>query len=115
MGFLLAVAMLGAFAFAGVFLLVAIVLKTVFWAVFLPIRLLFGLLFFPIWIARTALRAVGLLILAPLMAAGGVLVAGALILAGLLAVVVPLLPIVAIGFLLWVVIRSFSHRPMPAA
>jgi hypothetical protein len=58
---------------------------------------------------------VGLVILAPLLAAGGVLVAGAVIVVGLLAVVVPLLPIVAIAFLLWVVIRSFSRRPVPAA
>ena len=91
MGFLLGAAMLGAVAFAGIFLLIAAVLKTVFWAVTLPIRLVFSLLFFPIWLARTALRAVGLLILAPILAAGGVLVAGAIIVAGLLAVFVPLL------------------------
>jgi hypothetical protein len=115
MGFLLGAAMLGAVAFAGVFLFVAVVLKTVFWAVTLPIRLVFGLLFFPIWLARTALRAVGLLILAPILAAGGVLVAGAILVAGLLAVVVPLLPILVIGFLLWIVIRSFSHSAVPAA
>jgi len=115
MGFLLVAAMLGAFAFAGVFLLVAVVLKTVFWAVTLPIRLAFGLLFFPIWLAKTALRAAGLLVLAPILAAGGVLVAGALIVAGLLAVVVPLLPILLIGFLLWIVIRSFSRDAVPAA
>src|SRR3954466_8793470 len=109
MGFLLVAAMLGAFAFAGVFLLVAVVLKTVFWAVTLPIRLAFGLLFFPIWLAKTALRAAGLLVLAPILAPGGVLVAGALIVAGLFGGVVPLLPILLIGFLLWIVIRSFSR------
>ena len=35
--------------------------------------------------------------------------------AGLLAVVVPLLPILVITFLIWIVIRSFSHRAVPSA
>ena len=50
------------------------------------------------------------MILAPLLAVGGVLVAGLVIIAGLLAVVVPLLPILLIAFLIWIVVRSFSHR-----
>ena len=55
------------------------------------------------------------MILAPILAVGGVLVAGAVIIAGLLAVVVPLLPILMIGVLLWIVIRSFSRGAVPAA
>ena len=76
---------------------------------------MFGLLFFPIWLVKTALRAVGFVILAPLLAVGGVLVAGLVIIAGLLAVLVPLLPILLIAVLIWIVVRSFSHRAVPAA
>jgi hypothetical protein len=110
MEFLIGTALLGGLLVAGILLLAAVVLKTVFWAVTLPVRLLLRLLFFPFRIARTALRLVWLVILAPILAVGGVLVAGVVIIAGLLAVLAPLLPIVVITFLVWLVVRGVSHR-----
>ena len=110
MEFLIGAALVGGLLVAGILLLAAVVLKTVFWALTLPVRLVFRLLFFPFWIARTALRLVGLVILAPILAVGGVLFAGVLIITGLLAVLAPLLPIVVITFLVWLVVRGVSHR-----
>jgi hypothetical protein len=106
MEFLIGAALLGGLLVAGILLLAVVVLKTVFWALTLPVRLLF----FPFWIARTALRLVGLVILAPILAVGGVLFAGVLIITGLLAVLAPLLPLVVITFFVWLVVRSVSHR-----
>jgi hypothetical protein len=57
---------------------------------------------------------VGFLILTPILAVVGVILAGGLLIAGLLAVVVPLLPVLLIGFLIWIVIRSFAHRTVAA-
>ena len=112
MEFLIGAALLGGLFLAGMFLLAAVVLKAVFWAVTLPIRLAFRVLFFPFWLARTAFRLVRLVILAPILAVGGMLLAGVLIIAGLLAVLAPLLPIVVITLLVWLVARGVSHRPV---
>jgi hypothetical protein len=110
MEFLIGAALLGGLLVAGILLFAVVVLKTVFWALTLPVRLVFRLLFFPFWIARTALRLVWLVILAPILAVGGVLVAGVVIIAGLLAVLAPLLPVVVITFFVWLVVRGVSHR-----
>lgn len=115
MEFLLAAALLGGLLVAGIFLLVTIVLKTVFWAVTLPFRLVVGLLFFPLWLARTALRMIGLVIIAPIIGVGGVLLAGVVITAALVAVLAPLLPIVVVTFVVWMVVRSVSHRAAPVS
>jgi hypothetical protein len=114
MGFLLGTAIFGALVGAAILMLLALVLKLVFLAITLPIRLLFGLLFFPVWIVRTILRAIGFVVLGPLFALLGILLAGGLIIAGLVALVVPLLPLLIVGVLIWLVVRSFSHRAVPA-
>jgi hypothetical protein len=115
MGFLLGAAIFGAFACVAAVLLVGIVLKTVFWLVFLPLRLLAGLLFFPVWVARTLVKAIGLLILTPLLAVIGAILAGGLLIAGLLALVVPMLPLILIALLIWMIVGTFVRRTVPAA
>jgi hypothetical protein len=114
MGFLLGTALFGALAGAAILILVAMVLKLVFFAVTLPIRLLFGLLVFPVWIVKTLFRTIGLVVLAPILAVLGVLALGALLVAGLLALVVPMLPLLIVGLLIWLVVRSFSRHAVPA-
>ena len=114
MGFLLGTALFGALAGAAILILVAMVLKLVFFAVTLPIRLVFGLLAFPVWILKTLFRTIGLVVLAPILAVLGVLALGALLVAGLLALVVPMLPLLIVGLLIWLVVRSFSRRAVPA-
>jgi hypothetical protein len=114
MGFLLGTAVFGALAGAAVLMLVALLLKLVFFAITLPFRLLFGLLVFPVWILKTLLRAIGLVVFAPLLAVLGVLVVGGIIIAGLMALVVPVLPFLLIGLIIWLVVRSSSRRAVPA-
>ena len=114
MGFLLGTAIFGALAGAAILMLVALVVKLVFFVVTLPVRLLFGLLVFPVWILTTLFRAIGLVVLAPLLAVLGMLIIGGFIIAGLVALVVPMLPLLIVGLLLWLVVRSFSRRAVPA-
>ena len=79
------------------------------------LKAIFGLLFLPFWIAKTAFRIVGLAIVAPILVLAA-LVGGAALVLGLLAtLILPLVPIVIVALLLWVVIRSFSHRPVRVA
>jgi hypothetical protein len=89
--------------------------RALLWLVFLPFKLLFGILLFPIWLVKTAFKIVGFAIVLPIAAvAGGIAILG-LLLAAALAVLVPLAPILIVGGLLYLVVRSFSRRPMPVA
>jgi hypothetical protein len=114
MGFLLGTALFGALAGAAFLMLMVLLVKLVFFAVTVPIRLLFGLLVFPIWILKTLFRTIGLVVLAPIGAVLGVLALGALLVVGLLTLVVPMLPLLILGLLIWLVVRSFSRRTVPA-
>jgi len=114
MGFLLGTDMFGALAGAAFLMLMALVLKLVFFAVTLPIRLLFGVLAFPVWILKNLFRTIGLVVFAPVLAVLGVLAVGALVIAVLMALVVPILPLLIVGLLIWLVVRSFSRRAVPA-
>jgi len=78
------------------------------------VPLVLGLLAFPVWILKTLFRTIGLVVLAPILAVLGVLALGALLVAGLLALVVPMLPLLIVGLLIWLVVRSFSRRAVPA-
>jgi hypothetical protein len=101
---------------AGFFLTLGVMaVRAVFWLVLLPFRLVFGLLLFPFWIARFALKLVGFAIVLPIVAvAGGVALIG-LLATAVLAVLVPLVPVLLVGGLLYLVVRSFSRRPAPVA
>ncbi len=104
-----------ALAVAAVVSAAAFVFRMTFWLAFLPFRLLFGLLIIPFWIARMALKVVfGVLLLPVFLVVGGLLAVAALI-ATLVAIVSPLLPLLIVGFLIWVVVRSFSRGPVVAA
>jgi len=73
----------------AVVLLGVLVVKVLFFAITLPFRIAFAVLFFPFWIAKTVLKlAVGV-------------------------VMVPLLPLLIVGLLVWAVFRSF--RPAVVA
>ena len=99
-----------ALAVAAVVSVAAFVFRMAFWLAFLPFRLLFGLLIVPFWIARMLLKVVfGVLLLPVFLVVGGLLAVAALI-ATIVAVISPLLPLLIVGFLIWVVVRSFSRR-----
>jgi hypothetical protein len=107
--FLLCAATLGMLLVVG-----TMVARVLFWIVLLPFRLLFGVLLFPFWLLKTALKLVGVVLLLPILAVAGGLALIGLALAALVTIVVPLAPILLVGLLLWVVIRSFSRRPVAA-
>ncbi len=111
MGFFLLLCLAG----AGFFVAIGVMaIRAVFLLVLLPFRLLFGLVLFPLWLARTALKIVGAAIVLPIMAvAGGIALLG-LLAAAVLAVIVPLVPILLVGAALYFVIRAITRRPMPA-
>lgn len=75
--------------------------RILFWLVLLPFRLLFLLLLLPFLILKALLGGVFFLI-GPLLAIVGI--AAGLLLAMLLSI--PLLPLLAIAFVVWVVMRS---------
>jgi hypothetical protein len=106
--FMLAMFCVVGMSIAAVLGFVFFLLKLVFWAVFFPIRLLFKLLWIPVGLAFGAL---GMLIGLPiiLVVGGGVLVFG--LIAAVLALLLPLAPLVLFGLLLWAIFRS---RPATA-
>ncbi len=80
-------------------------LRILFWIVLLPFRLLFLLLLLPFLLLK-ALIGGALFVVGPLLAIVGIAVG--LLLAVVLSI--PLLPLLAIAFVVWVVMRS-SRRP----
>jgi hypothetical protein len=88
-------------------LAVGFVLKLVFWLVFLPIRLLFKLLF-GLGGLLVGVVAVPILLL---LVVGGIVLA---LLAALASLVLPLLPVVLLGFVGWAIYkgrRDSRHAP----
>jgi hypothetical protein len=91
-----------AFAVLAVITVAGVVLKTAFWLLFLPIRLIFWLVMLPLLIVKGVLGGIVMLVLAPIVA----LVVLASLIAAAIAIVVPLLPLIAIGVVIWLVVRS---------
>jgi hypothetical protein len=112
--FALLALVLFALCVAAVVSALAFAFRMAFWMVLLPVRLLFGVLIVPFWIARMLLKVVfGALMLPVLLVVGGLLTMAALI-AAFVAIVTPMLPLLIVGFLIWVVIRSL-RRPAVVA
>ena len=113
MGFflLLCLATFGVLFAAGV-----VAVRAVFWLVFLPFRIAFGILLFPLWLFRSALKIVGFAIVLPIVAVRRRPVrCSRSLAAAVLAMLVPLAPVLLVAVLLYLVVRSFSRRPMPVA
>jgi hypothetical protein len=90
----------------------ALLVRLALFAVLLPFRLVFGLLFIPFWIAKSVLKlAVGAVVL-PVFLVGGILLAVVVAIGALVALLAPLVPVLIVGLLIWVVVRSF--RPAVA-
>ena len=102
---------LGGVFIAGFFLLavlgmVALLLKGVLLLIFLPLRLLFGLAMVPFRLAGGLLG----LVLLPVILVFGVLVAVLALVGGLLTLTLPLLPLAALVFIVWLITRA-NKRP----
>jgi hypothetical protein len=103
-------------ATAGVlFALGVVAVRAVLWLVFLPFRLLFGVLLIPFWIGRAALKLVGFVVMLPIVAVLGAVALLGLLAAAVVAVLVPLAPVLLVGGLLYLVFRLVSRRPAVAA
>ena len=85
--------------------------KLVLWAVLLPFRILFKILMIPVWLTLGALGLAAGVIAVPLLliVVAGVVIVG--LLAALAAVLLPAIPFVLLGLLLWAI---FSRRPVVA-
>jgi hypothetical protein len=88
--------------------------RAVFFLVLLPFRLVFGLVLIPLWLVRTAFKIVGAANVLPIMAVAGGIALVALLAAAVLAIIVPLAPILLVGAALYLVIRAVTRRPIPA-
>jgi hypothetical protein len=88
----------------GVALLMLV--KAVLWLVLLPVRIIVGLLFglfvLPFVLLKFLVLGVVAIVVAPIL----VLAAAAALIAAVAGVVIPLFPLLCIGFVVWVVMRS---------
>ena len=101
LGGLVAVALLVA-AVLGV---VVLALKLAVWAVLLPFRLLWKLITIPIWLTLGALGLVAGAVALPVVLFGVVAVAVVGVLAAVLAILLPAVPFVLLGLLVWALFR----------
>lgn len=101
LGALVAVALLVA-AVLGV---VVLALKLAVWAVLLPFRLLWKLITIPIWLTLGALGLVAGAVALPVVLFGVVAVAVVGVLAAVLAILLPAIPFVLLGLLVWALFR----------
>lgn len=102
---LMALGFLVAAACLGVGLALA-VLKILLWTVLLPLRVILGILFLPLLLLKAVVGGLALVILGPILAV--LLLAG--LLAATAAVLVPLLPLLLLGSLVWLIVRA-TERP----
>ena len=104
--FVLALLAIVGLSVAAVIGFVFLVLKIVLWVIFLPLRLLFKLMWLPLGLAfgavGTGLSVLGLPLL--FLVFGGVLVFG--LVAALIGLIVPLIPFVLLGLLIWSIFRA---------
>lgn len=93
-------------ALAALMGLVVFVVKIVFWAVLLPLRILFKLIMFPVWLAVGAVGLAAGTALLPLLLLAAVVVVVVGAVATLLALLVPAIPFVLLGLMIWAVMRK---------
>ena len=103
--FMLAVLAVVGLSVAAILGFVFFLLKIVLWVVFFPLRLLFKLIWLPIGLAFGAVgMGLGLAALPLLfLVLGGVLVFG--VIAAIISLMIPAIPFVLLGLLLWSIFR----------
>jgi hypothetical protein len=80
---------------------VFVVIKLVFWIVFLPFRLLFHLLWIPFGLVFGALGATFAAVIVPVVLMVGFVVAALAIIGTILGLLIPAIPFVLLGLLIW--------------
>jgi hypothetical protein len=109
--FLVMAAVLGAMVFGGLMLALSIVLRVAFGLLLLPFRLLGAILFLPFMLLGGLVRGVVGLAMVPFALLGLPLVlAGSILMIVLFSLLTPLIPLIAIGGLIWLLLKA-SARP----
>jgi hypothetical protein len=99
-------------AAAAVFGLILLVFKVVFWAVLLPFRILMKVLMIPVYLTLGAVGLAAGAVALPIVltVVAGIAVLG--ILAAVLALLLPAIPFVLLGLMVWAIVR---RRPAAVA
>ena len=93
------------------FAVVGVVFKLLFWILLLPFRLLF----LPLRLLGGLFRVAFGVLLLPILLIGAVLVGAMALIGGLLSLVLPLVPLLLIGALIWAISRASRHPTAPIA
>src|SRR5512132_3670678 len=93
------------FAIVAALIVLATFAKVILWLVLLPLRLILYVLLLPLLILKLIVGGIATLIVLPVLAIVGILLAAVFAL--------PLLPFVAIGFVIWLLVRG--NRPSAVA
>jgi hypothetical protein len=96
-----ALTVMAGIAFA-IFTVGMIVLKAILWIVLLPIRLVLGIVLLPLLLLKAVVVGILLVVIGPIVALALI---GATI-AFAAAVLIPLLPILLVGLLVWLLVRG---------
>ena len=97
--------LIAGFAFMAVIGLVFFVLRVAMWAVFLPFRILFKLLWLPIGLIGGLFRLDAGATLIPIVLTVGLVVAVFAAVAAIVALLIPAIPFVLLGLVVWAVTR----------
>jgi len=102
---------LGAFLLFGMMLLglVGGILKLVFWLVFLPLRLLGKLIALPFLAIGFFFKLLFGVMFLPLLLVGGLIALVFVVLAALVGLIVPLMPLLIAGVVVWGLVKVFSR------
>jgi hypothetical protein len=92
--------------------LVGAILKMLFWLVFLPLRLAAKLIMLPVIALGFLFKIIFGVLLLPVVAVGGIVALLGFGLVAVLGILVPLLPVVLAGLVVWGLVKLFSR---PAA
>ena len=114
LGLLLATGLIAGVVALGLLLVVALFARLAFWVLFWPIRLLFHLVLLPFLLVKWVFRLlIGLLIL-PIAGLGMMIGVGGLMFVALLLLLLPLVPFLILGMLIWLIVRAASRPALPA-
>src|SRR5690348_6878142 len=110
-GLFVVLVVVGALALSGVAVAASVVFRVLLALVLLPFRLIGVILFLPFMILRGLIGAVFGLAMIPVAIVGlPLLLAGSIVAIVLFSVLTPLLPILAIGAVIWLLVKA-STRP----
>jgi hypothetical protein len=97
--------LIAGFAFMAVMGMVFLVLKIVLWTVFLPLRLLFKLMWLPVALIGGLFSVAAGAAILPIVLTIGLAVAAFAVIAAAVALLLPAIPFVLLGLVVWAMLR----------